>query len=171
MQPITEPDWEIIRRVLSDGFASSFHFAVASLGEDGAPHVTPIGSVVLGPPGQGLWIEEYASGLSRRLERDPRVCVMALNAGRWNLLKALWRGEVREPFGVRLHGTVGARRDATERELARFRRRVHPLRFLRGHDLLWGKHLRSVREVVFDGFEPVRVPPLGDPWPAPPPAA
>jgi hypothetical protein len=161
---ITAADWEIIRRVLRDGFASSFHFAVASVGADGAPHVTPIGSVMLGDPGHGVWFEEYASGLARRLRADQRVCVMALNSGRWELLKALWRGEARRPFGVRLHGTVGERRAATAAEVARFHRRVRHLRLLRGHGLLWGK-MRTVRDVRFHAFEPVRIGPLGDPWP------
>lgn len=166
MQPITEQDWTIIRRVARDGFASGMHFAVASMGADGAPHVTPIGSLCLGAPGHGFWLEEYAAGLARRLDADPRVCVMALNTARWEFLKALWRGEARRPFGVRLHGTVGARRAATDQELALFRGRVRPLRFLRGHDLLWGNKLRTVRDVRFHAFEPVRIGPLGDPWPA-----
>jgi hypothetical protein len=168
MQPITALDWSIIRRVLRDGFATSMHFAVASLGDDGAPHVTPIGSLVLGEPGQAFYSEEYAAGLARRLDRDPRVCVMAMNTSRWNFLRTLWRGEAREPYGVRLYGTAGPRRPATEAELAFFRRRVHALRFLRGHRLLWGNKLRTLRDVRFHGFEPVRIGPLGDPWPAPP---
>lgn len=165
---ITAADWTIIRRVFRDGFASSAHFAVATVGEDGAPAVTPIGSVVLGEEGHAFYFESFAAGLSRRLDRDPRLCVMALCGGRWELLKALWRGEARRPFGVRLHGTAGARRDATPAEVARFLRRVRPLRFLRGHGLLWRgpRSLRTVREVRFHAFEPVRLPPLGDPWPA-----
>lgn len=160
---ITAADWEIVRRVLRDGFASGFHFAVASLGEDGAPHVTPIGSLMLTEPGRGFWFEEYASGLARRLARDQRVCVMALNTSRWELLRALWRGEARRPYGVRLHGVVGERRRATPDELARFLRRVRLLRPLRGHRLLWSR-MRTVREVRFHALEPVRLPPLGDPW-------
>jgi hypothetical protein len=161
---ITAADWEVIRRVAGDGFASSFHFAVASVDEHGAPHVTPIGSLLLGDVGHGVYFEEYAAGLARRLRHDRRVCFMALNSSRWELLKALWRGEARKPYGVRLHGTVGERREATAAEVARFQRRVHPLRFLRGHGLVWGR-LRTVREVTFHAFEPVRIGSLGDPWP------
>lgn len=163
---ITPASWEVIRRVFRDGFASSFHFSVASVGDDGSPVVTPIGSFVLGEPGRGFYLEQYATGLARRVQRDPRICVMGLNSSRWTLLKTLWRGEAREPYGVRLLGTAGERRDATPDELALFRRRVSRLRFLRGHELLWGKQLRSVREVRFHAFEPVRIPPLGDPWAA-----
>ncbi len=162
---ITSADWQVIRRIFRDGFASNFQFSVASVGEEGAPHVTPIGSLVLESPGHGFYFEEYAGGLARRLQRDQRVCVMALNCGRWELLKALWRGEARRPLGVRLHGTVGERREATDDERDRFHRRVRRLRFLRGHALVWGR-LRTVREVHFHAFEPVRIPPLGDPWPS-----
>ncbi len=161
---ITAADWAVIRNVFRDGFASSFHFAVASVGEDGAPNVTPIGSLVLGDLGRGFWFEEYAAGLGRRLDRDARVCVMAVSSGRWRMLETLWRGEARRPLGVRLHGTAGARREATAAEIERFGRRIHALRFLRGHRLLWGR-LRTVRDVRFHAFEPVRIAPLGDPWP------
>lgn len=167
---ITSADWQVVRRIFREGFASSFHFAVASLGADGSPQLTPIGSLVLGAVGEGFYFEEYAGGLARRLQRDQRVCVMAVASGRWELLKALWRGEARRPFGVRLHGTVGERRAATAGELERFQRRVRSLRFLRGHQLLWGR-LRTVREVHFHAFDPVRIAPLGDPWPSRPPAA
>ncbi len=164
---ITSADWEIIRGIFGGAFASSFHFAVGSLGEDGSPNLTPIGSLVLGDVGRGFYFDGYAAGLGRRVERDSRVCVMAVDASRWRMIQALWRGEARRPYGVRLHGTVGERRPATAAELERFQRRVRPLRFLRGHALLWG-HLRTVRDVRFHAFEPVRIASLGDPWPASP---
>ncbi len=167
---ITAADWQVIRRVFREGFASSFHFAVSTVGDDGSPHLTPIGSLVLGEVGHGFYFEEYAGGLAHRLRRDQRVCVMALNSGRWELLKTLWHGEARRPFGVRLYGTAGERRDATAGEIERFLHRVRHLRFLRGHRLLWGK-LRTVREVRFHAFDPVRIAPLGDPWPPRRPAA
>jgi hypothetical protein len=161
---ITSDDWKIIRRIFRDGFASSSYFGVASVGGDGSPHITPIGSFVLGDVGHAFYFEEYAGGLAHRLQSDQRVCVMAVNGSRWELLKALWRGQVRRPFGVRLYGTVGERRDATEVEVERFQRRVRHMRFLRGHRLLWGK-MRTVRDVRFHRFDPVRIAPLGDPWP------
>jgi hypothetical protein len=160
---ITEADWQTIRTVFRDGFATGLHFAVATVGEDGFPQVTPIGSFVLGEVGRAFYTETYAHGLGRRLERDPRICVMALNSSKWEFLKALWRGKATRPYGVRLFGTAGARREATADELEGFSRRVRRLRFLRGHKLVWGK-MRMVREVRFHAFEPVRIPPLGDPW-------
>jgi hypothetical protein len=81
--PITEAEWQVIRRVFQDGYATSTHFALATVSEDGGPGVTPIGSLVLGEPGRGFWIESYAVGLQHDLARNPRVCVMAVNTSRW----------------------------------------------------------------------------------------
>ncbi len=163
---ITPADWKLIRRVLRDSLISSLHCAVASRNEDGSPHVTPIGSLVLTGVGHGFYFEEYAPTLARNLERDPRVCVMALNSRRWLLFSALLRGRAVKPFGVRLDGTAGERRPATAAELERLGRRVRAYRFLRGHRMVWGR-MRAVREIRFHSFEPVLIPPLGrDPWPA-----
>lgn len=165
MRPITPSDWQVIRDVFRRGFASSFHFAVASVAEDGSPHVTPIGSLVLRDQGRGVYFEEYPRNLPRNLARDPRVCVLAVDASRWALLRTLARGKVTRPFGVRLYGTAGERRPATPEEVGRVQRRVSRFRLLRGHQILWGR-LRMVRDVRFHGFEPIRIPQLGSAqWP------
>lgn len=161
--PVAPSNWHVVKGLCSDTFATAMHFTVASLDEHGAPRITPIGSLVLLEPGRGYYFENYATGLLRDLDRDPRICVMALNASRWLMLKALFTGRASEPFGVRLHGTAGARRPATAEERARFMQRVHRFRFLRGHGLLWSK-LATVRDVHFDAIEPVRIPVLGDQW-------
>ncbi|HWR72712.1 MAG TPA: pyridoxamine 5'-phosphate oxidase family protein, partial [Nitrospirota bacterium] len=60
------------------------------------------------------------------------------------------------PPAVRLIGTAGERRKATDAEIRAFRRRVAPYRMFRGHDMLW-KDLKHVRDITFDSFEPVHV--------------
>src|SRR6266542_4115868 len=72
---ITAADWQTIRGVFREGFATGFHFAVATVDDDGFPQVTPIGSLVLGEVGRAIYTESYALGLGKRLERDPRLCV------------------------------------------------------------------------------------------------
>jgi hypothetical protein len=87
---------------------------------------------------------------------------MEITAADWEIIRRIFREGFASSF--KLYGTVGEQRDATPDELERFQRRVRSLRFLRGHGLLWGK-LRTVRDVRFHAFEPVRIAPLGDPWP------
>jgi hypothetical protein len=163
---INPADWQVIRHIFRDAFSSSFHFTVASINEDGSPHVTPIGSLLLGEEGRGVYFENYPRNLPRNLQRDQRVCIAAVNTSRWPLIWALFRGKASRPIGVRLYGTVGERRAATPEEVDGFLHRVRFFRFFRGHRLLWG-NLHTVREVLFHAFEPVRLPPLGSgPWPA-----
>lgn len=151
---ISEADWPRIRTLFSKAFMTSFHYSFATVSEDGAPRVTPIGSLILGPNRKGFYFEEYAAGMARNLEKNRRVCILAVHASRWLLLKSLLFGKFDSPPAVRLMGRAGDRREATAREIELFRRRVRPYRFLKGHDLLWSR-LKYVREIAFDSFEPV----------------
>lgn len=158
---ITDEIWNRIRKVFSDTFKTSFHYAFATVGEDGMPRATPIGSLILGADRKGFYFEEYASGLRKNLKTNKRVCVLALKTSKWLFIKMLFLGRSTEPFAVRLMGTVGETRPATDEEMAQFRKRVAPFRMLKGHDLLWG-NLRHVRDITFDSFEPVRIGGLTD---------
>ncbi len=160
---ITAADWRIIRRLVG----GAPYCALATLDPEGAPDVTPIGSLRLGEAGRGYYFEEYAATLAGRFRRDARVCVLVLNGNWWSLLWAMLRGRGGQPFGVRLHGRVGERREATPEERERFLRRVRAFRFTRGYRLVWGGKMKTMREISFDRFEPVRIPPLGPAWPVP----
>ena len=51
----TDPHvWRTAKSVVNRARASSLHCAVASIDTDGSPHVTPIGSVMLGEPGEAV---------------------------------------------------------------------------------------------------------------------
>ena len=147
--------WEAIRAVFRDAFKSSLHYAIATVNADGTPHVTPIGSLILEADHKGFYCEEYPRTMTKNLENNQRVCVMAVNAGKWYWLRSIFRGRFSKPPGVRLMGTVGERRRATEEETARWLKRVRPLRRFKGYNLLWS-NMRTVREITFDSFEPVR---------------
>ena len=69
---------------------------------------------------------------------------------------ALFLGRFPSPPAVRLRGTVGERRQATQEEIARWRKRVGWTRWLKGYQLLWG-NLRFVRDVHVESIEPVRL--------------
>lgn len=153
---LTIQRWDSIGKIFRDAFKSSFHYSIATVNEDGSPHVTPIGSLILLSDRRGFYFEEYVSTLSRNLKRDKRVCVMAVNTGKWALIKSFFLGRFIAPPGVRLMGTAGELREAIPEELARFRKRVRKYRLFKGHDLLWSR-LRYVREISFHAYEPVRI--------------
>jgi hypothetical protein len=153
---LTIQRWDAMRKIFQDTFRSSFHYSIATVNEDGSPHVTPIGSLILLGDRKGFYFEEYVNALSRNLKRDKRVCVMAVNTGKWAMIKSFFLGRFIGPPGVRLIGTAGKLRKATPEELALFRKRVRKYRMFKGHDLLWSR-LRYVREISFHAYEPVRI--------------
>ncbi len=153
--PFTDEQWSIARGVFSRSFPSSLHYAVATVNPDGSPHVTPIGSVILLDNGNGLFFDAYLGATGRNLQKDNRVCVLAVHSSRLMFLKALVSGRFSAPPAIRLAGVVGDKRPATADEAELFHRRVQRYRALKGHDLLWG-NLRFVREVSFETAYPVR---------------
>ncbi len=152
--------WHVLGRLFRRASCTSRAYAVATVDAEGAPHVTPIGSLVFTGPGRAFFFEDYTSQLAANLDRDPRLCVLAIDSGLLFWLKALFRGRFSRPPAVRLRGRgAGPAREATEAERRLWLRRVRHVRFLRGHDMLWGS-LHRVRDVVFDRVEPVNLGPL-----------
>ncbi len=78
---LTIEQWDVIKKIFQDAFNSSFHYAIATVNIDGTPHVTPIGSLMLGEDRKGFYFEGYVSALSRNLQHNKRVCVLAVNSG------------------------------------------------------------------------------------------
>ncbi len=153
VQPI---DWSATRELFRRGFRSSLHCSIATVGPDGAPHVTPIGSVMLTEPGRGIFFDIFTSRLTRHLDDDPRVCVMAVDSRLRFWLASLMRGRFADLPALRLIGTAGPRRAATPDEQERWLRRVRSVRRLKGHGLLWG-NLSHVRDLTFHTALPVDV--------------
>ena len=50
-------NWEEVKDLFRESFISSFHYAIATVNGEGEPHVTPIGSLILGKPGHGLYLK------------------------------------------------------------------------------------------------------------------
>lgn len=149
-------DWPEIKRLFRESFSSSFHYAISTVTSNGEPHVTPIGSLILGAPGHGIYFEEFPSRLPSNLERNPKLCVLAVNSSRWYWLKSLLRGRFGQMPAVRLHGKAGKTREATDKEIALWQKRVRAVRFTKGHSLMW-RSMRTVREIEFTRIEPVRI--------------
>ena len=149
-------NWDVVKALFRDSFRSSFHYAIATVGKDGQPHVTPIGSLILGEPGCGFYFERFTQRLPRNLGADGRVCVLAVNSSRWYWLKALFQGRFASPPAVRLYGVAGQLRPADRREKALWLRRVRRVRFSRGYASMWAD-MDRVREIRFDRIEPVHI--------------
>lgn len=149
-----ENHWPAIKAVFEKAQLSSLHCAVATVSEDGSPHVTPIGSLFLRDDCTGFYVESYCQKTAENLRRNNRVCILGINSGIGYWLKSLFLGRFASPPGVRLYGTVSELRTGSEEEMESFQKRVRAFRKLKGHDLLW-KKMRNVREVRFESFESV----------------
>jgi uncharacterized protein len=148
--------WETIRAVFEEGYKSCLHFAVATVNEDGSPHVTPIGALILRDNQTGFYFEENPVRMPRNLQTNPHVCIMALNADKLFWGNALINGKFPTPPAVRLSGIAGKLRKATPDEIALWQEKIAPARGTKGYELLWS-HFSNVREITFDSFEPVAV--------------
>ena len=147
-------NWSDIRRLFGQAFRSSFHYALATVNENGEPHVTPIGSLILCDPGHGYYFEEFTRQLPRNLQENKQVCVLAVDSSRWFWFKSLFRGRFVSPPAMRLYGTAGEVREATENEIESWHRRVGRVRASKGYSLMW-ENMKMVRDIAFSRVEPV----------------
>lgn len=150
-------DWAAARRVTRAALRSSLHCAIATTNADGTAHVTPIGSVMLSTEaGRGVYFDVFNARLARNLQRNPRVTVLAVDSRVRTWLWALAVGRFDRPPGMRLVGTAGPRRKATDDEIRRWRRAVGPLLRTRGGRYLW-EGVEQVRDLEFEDVLPVRL--------------
>ncbi len=151
-----ETHWPAIKQLFKQAFGSSLHYAIASVNANGEPHITPIGSIILGQPGKAIYFERFPKQLPLNLQTNNKICVLAVNSSRWYWLKSLFAGKFANPPAIRLIGTAGKLRPATEQEITLWHRRVKPLRFTKGHALMWAG-MSVVRELEFTHAEPIQI--------------
>lgn len=156
-----EAQWQKIKSVVETGQASTIYCSIASISDDGAPNVTPIGTVFLNDSPSGYYFDHYATALPQNIDRNPNICLMAVNAGKWFWLKSFLTGQFVAPPGVRLYGTAGPKREATSKEIDLIEARVRPTKWLKGSRLLWS-NFTHVRELKFTSYRPVVYPKMMD---------
>ncbi len=149
------PYWPAIRRTFGEARSTSLHYAIATVNDDGTPHLTPVGSLVLREDPSGFFFDEFFYALARNVKHNPRVCVLAVNSSRLFWYRSLWQGRFGKAPAVRLLGAVGDRRQATAIEMELFHRKLKPFRRLKGYQMLW-QNMKTVRDISFDGFKPVQ---------------
>lgn len=147
-------NWKIIKKTFEDSYKSSLHFALSTINEDGSPHITPIGALFLRDDMTGFFFDQFPVNMSKNLERDNRVCIMAVNSDPNYWGTALMEGKFQEPPAVRIMGTVGQRREATREEIEMWQKKVELAKSLKGYEILW-KNMRHVRDIKINDFKPV----------------
>ena len=146
--------WDEIRKIFEEAYKSCLHFAIATVNEDGSPHVTPIGALFLRADQTGFFFDEYPSKMPANLKRNPGVCILAVNADKIFWAKSLMEGKFTTPPAIRLIGTVGELREATSEDKEAWYKRIVLARGLKGYRLMW-ERMGRVRDIQFNSFEPV----------------
>lgn len=151
-----EQDWLMIKKIFKQSFLSSFHYSIATVDENGKPHVTPIGSLILGKSGQGIYFEKFPCKLPNNLKENPAISVLAVNSGRGFWLKSLVRGRFSQPPAIRLQGEAGKLRAATNKEIELWHKRIKLMKFTAGYRIMW-QDMKMVREIEFTKVETVKI--------------
>lgn len=146
--------WQTIQKVFNDTRTGSVHYAIATVNDDGSPHVTPIGSLFLRDDETGFYFDKFPAHMCENLDNNPRVCVLAVKSDPNFWILSLTDGKFDTPPAVRLMGTAGKKREGTKEEIAQWQDHVKHARGTKGYDILW-KNMRAVRDINFDSFEPV----------------
>ena len=109
-----EKNWDEIRKLFDESYKSCFHFSVATVNDDGSPHITPIGGLFLREDCTGFYFEELPLRLPDNLKNDTRVCVMAVNADKVFWGKSLMDGKFTSIPAIRLSGIAGKQREQSK---------------------------------------------------------
>ena len=149
--------WKIIKQVFLQAQGSSMHCSIASVDEQGQPHITPIGTVFLRNDQTGYFFDTYTNQLSKNLLKQPKVCIMAVNTSKRFWLRSLIQGKFSTLPAIRLYGEIGAVRPATSEEIASVQQRIKPLTWTKGSRLIWSD-FSHVRDIRFTEAHPARYP-------------
>ncbi|GAB0106494.1 hypothetical protein JMUB6875_54800 [Nocardia sp. JMUB6875] len=152
-----DEQWGEIRAIADRGRRSTGHFAIASVDAEGMPNITPVGTVFFRDDCTAFYFDQYTDALARNLDANPQICLMSVDRGPWFWFRSLLFGRFAAAPGVRLYGTVSAKRPATIAELEQVRQRVRPMLLLPGGKLLWSD-FSHVRDITFTSSRLVRYP-------------
>ncbi|MFK8059104.1 MAG: pyridoxamine 5'-phosphate oxidase family protein [Polaribacter sp.] len=149
-------NWQKIRIHFSKSFGANMHVSIASVNEDNQPTVTPIGSLFLNNDQTGFYFEKFAIKLNVNSKVNKSICVLAVNSNKWFWFKSLFKIKFDEYPAVKLHGELGMKREATEKEYRAFQRRIRQTKRLKGSQYLW-QDMSMVREIKFTKAEKINL--------------
>lgn len=139
-----KPNWPWIVKLFEKSLPASHFYTFATIGPDGTPHTAPYASLVLNQDCTGYYSDCFPNQLSYNLNKDQRICIMAVRLGFWYWIKALVSGRFEGWPGVRLYGSVDKLRKARPGEIDRWRKKVNRYKYFKGYDLLW-KDVESIQ--------------------------
>jgi predicted pyridoxine 5'-phosphate oxidase superfamily flavin-nucleotide-binding protein len=145
---------QLFREKVKPLFSQAVFCSVATVDDAGQPHVSPIGSVVLKDKASGWFFQKFTKSIPKNAQNCEYATIMAVNDGKWFWLKSLLKGGFKQPPAMRIKVKLGALRDATEAESAKFQRRVKPFKWTRGYAQMW-QHMAQVREFEILEYKPV----------------
>jgi len=151
-----ETHWADVKRIFKKSFISSFHYSIATVDINGKPHITPIGSLILGKPGHAIYFEEFTNHLKNNIKENPSISVLAVNSGKLFWLKSLILGQFSEPPAIRLNGVAGKAREASSHEIKLWQKRIKFVSFTKGYKIMWS-NMKTVREIKFTEIEQVHI--------------
>lgn len=146
--------WKTVQQLVQQATQSAFHLALSTVDKDNNPWVTPIGSLLLRDDYTGYYFEKFPKNLSKNLELNKRVAVLAINSDPQFWVQSLGQGTFETPPGVRLAGTASDLRIATAEELDAWHQKMSFAAGTKGYDILW-KDMKMVRDIAFDEISPV----------------
>lgn len=141
-------NWSLIRKHFNRSFSSNFHVSVGSVGSDGIPTVTPIGTLFLNDDLTGFYFEKFPAKLPVHAVHKTMVCLLGVYSSRLFWFKSLFVNRFEKHPAIKLYGKLGARRKASSTEIQRLNRRMKFTRGLKGNTYLW-KNMEFVREIQF----------------------
>ena len=150
-------DWDEIRLHFNKSFRSSLHVSIASVDSENNPTATPIGSFFLNDNQTGFYFEKYPSKLPNNAKMKKKICVLAVNSSNWFWLKSLLKGKFTAYPALKLYGELGEKREATEKEINRLKRRMKMTKGMKGHKYLWGYQMNKVRVLRFSKVEKINL--------------
>ena len=145
---------QLFKEKIKPLFSQAVFCSVATVNEQGMPHVTPIGSVVLMDKSHGWFFQKFTKNISSNSKHCEYATIMAVNDGRWYWLKSLLKGHFNTPPAMRLIVRLGNLRPATEAEVHKFKRRVKLFKHTKGYVKIW-QDMTEIREFEIIEYKPV----------------
>ena len=78
---------ELFKHKIKPLFAKAMFTSVATITEDGRPHVSPIGSVYLTSKDKGYYFEKFTKNIPKNSNHCNYATLMSVNVSKWFWLK------------------------------------------------------------------------------------